>query len=333
MAVEELVVENRSDYALLGLLETIDLGRFDVAFVELSVYPHSLRAMRRRNPALRILNRSINAEFYHHLHGALARARELRDPAWPRGLVEAVRRLRMDIRSLRWADVVLSITQWETDHYWRYLGPRSKVRTLPYYLPGGYAGAPLRASGRQNRCCCMTSCTRNTLPYLIGALRSFVRCVEGLGGRCAEWEFAITGEIADGTCELPRRVRHVGLLDNPLDLLSQSRAMAVLSDCGFGFKTKILDAIVCGCYVLLPRKLFERLPPVLHPFCIVVDPQDAGSFARALELCQRPFPAQDPNRWLRDEAFRVLNEVIFAPGRAVPPADGAARLSSHDPHT
>lgn len=86
--------------------------------------------------------------------------------------------------------------------------------------------------------------------------------------------------------------------------------MAILSDYGFGFKTKILDAILHSCYVLLTPGLYNRLPDVIKQFCLVVDPKDSNAFRRALESCLNPFPEVDANALLRSQAFAALDKAF-----------------------
>jgi hypothetical protein len=86
-----------------------------------------------------------------------------------------------------------------------------------------------------------------------------------------------------------------------------------LSDLGYGFKTKILEAIMAKTYVLLPGKLYDRLPLEMRPFCRVVDPKSADSFLEALEACRQPFPPGDPNEVMRNQAYDSLDEIFLSP--------------------
>jgi hypothetical protein len=148
-------------------------------------------------------------------------------------------------------------------------------------------------------------------PMLLDAVRNFGDAVRKLGADCPAWTFPITGSIALEGHRLPNRVQLTGLLDTPAKILAESRAIAIFSDFGFGFKTKLLDAIQAGCYILLPQKLFNRLPVEVQPFCIVVNHNSSQSFAAALEQTRRPFPVGDPNARLRLQAFAALDEALL----------------------
>ncbi len=127
--------------------------------------------------------------------------------------------------------------------------------------------------------------------------------------------------------DISGRVRHLGFVDDILALLTESFAVAVTSDLGRGFKTKILEAINCGAWVVVTSGLMRRMPEVLKPYCAVLDPKRPGdSLARAIDdFSRREWPKGDPNTTLREEAYRALDAAIFgrpAPRRAfaVPPA-------------
>jgi len=82
-----------------------------------------------------------------------------------------------------------------------------------------------------------------------------------------------------------------------------------LSDYGYGFKTKILEAILTRTYVLITPRLRARIPTSLHRYCITVDPSPS-SFAAALDSAMAPFPESDVNQRMRDEAFATLDAAL-----------------------
>jgi hypothetical protein len=86
--------------------------------------------------------------------------------------------------------------------------------------------------------------------------------------------------------------------------------MCTLSNLGYGFKTKILEAIMCGCYVIVPQKLYKRLPDVIKPFCKVVNVKDKNAFINALEETHHPFPDINPNEILKNIAFDNYSAVF-----------------------
>ena len=127
----------------------------------------------------------------------------------------------------------------------------------------------------------------------------------------AEWDFRITGNLKPPDVLGPLgRLKPTGLLASPLPLLAEARAVTIPSDLGMGFKTKILEAILAGCWVLVTEEVHGRLPEALHPWCRVIDPRSPARFAETLRGCTAPPPPGDPNALLRDEAFRGLDRVL-----------------------
>lgn len=307
---QELILKVREEKYFLDGLKQIDLGNFDVVLTEGTYFPRSVQAIKAANPRLQVLMRGINAEMYHWLHSAEA---ALRFDTWKRVLFDlkgAVDFGSRDILCARKADYILAIAEWETRNYWPQLAPRARLVTMPYFLPDSYLQDIPPERQKVDRCVCMMT-TKANRPFLVDAARNFYRLVNGLAGASPHWTFAITGDFhAD---KLPRcpRVEAKGFLQNPLEILAESRAVALLSDYGFGFKTKLLEAICCGCRVLVTEKLHERLPAPVKPWSIVVDPASTTSFQEALARCaQEPLPSGDPNRELREQAYAALDGIF-----------------------
>lgn len=307
---DELIVAARSDAALREQLRDVDLGAYAAVLCELAVYPLSFQYLHQHPARPRLLVRPINAEFFHRLHHAWAEDRTggVRDlAAWAR-LRYAFFRLHLDCFCARRASCILSISAWESDNYWNRLAQPRRVRTVPYFLPREFMEEPLPWAAKKNHCVCLLSSRFN--PFLHDALVRFERCVSALGVACPEWQFNVTGEVPVSTVGWSSRVHFLGLLHSPSSALRQARAVAILSDCGFGFKTKILDAIQHRCFVLVTRRLFERLPAEVRPFCRVVDLRAPSSFLRALDSCLEQYPKGDPNSALRSQAYQALDECL-----------------------
>ncbi len=306
---EELILSVRKEKFLFRALEELDLSRFGTVFIEGTYYPRSVAYLRREYPHLKIIMRAINAELLHWLHSAYAAVRfSGARRAWA-DLKGLARFGTSDIRCARKADYILSIAHWETLHYWPRLAPRARIRTLPYFLPESYLAEIPRAGARAQRCVCMMT-TKAGRPFLIDAAKNLDCLVRGLGEEARDWSFAITGDFEQDRVSLSPRIEVLGFLDNPLELLAHSRAVALLSDYGFGFKTKLLDALCCGCRLLVTRRLYSRLPAAVQAHAIVVDPRSAASFREALALTLEPPPATDANAELRREAYFALDDIF-----------------------
>lgn len=306
------------DWKFRALMERLDAERHDdpqVILVEAMHHHPLLRYLRDRFPQARLLVRSHNAEVLHRIdtHTATLLMEKGSRLAWLNP-VEALPRARnvlahwrYDAGAIELADHILSITAWETDRYWPRLGPRHKVATVPYFLPRDLA--PERpAGGARPRCCvCLTSASPG--PVIYDALRNFARLVDGLDDP-AGWDFAVTGELDGRYAAASTRCRFTGRVDDPIGLMRGAAAMALLSPYGYGFKTKILDAVSAGCYTLLPQSLLDRHPAAVHPYCLAVDLASPASFRAALEASLEPFPEGDPNEELRRQAYAALDAVL-----------------------
>lgn len=313
------VVVKRSDESLLENLKAMSLSEYSAVVIEFPIYPKSMEFIRNKNPNAKIFTRSINAELYHKWHLFLSNFKNERNSG--AGLVRSFRthfpilektrlKFKQDRKCGNLSDALLSITDWETRYYWRYLIGQ-KAENVPYYLPEEYLQEirSVRAE-KQNICVSFMGVKVNRGSFLADSLDNFTRLVEALKNDMQGWSFKVTGELPDDSHVLPARIEATGFIDSPYPLLACSRAVAILSPYGMGFKTKILEAILAGCYVLLPSALLKRQPEAVKPFCIEVDLNSVASFRCALDQSLEPLPAYDPNLVLKDEAFRVLDRLF-----------------------
>ena len=105
----------------------------------------------------------------------------------------------------------------------------------------------------------------------------------------------------------------MGVLDSPFEVIHRARAVAILSDYGRGFKTKIIEAIHARAYVLVTPSLLKRLPREVLPYCISVRKNSEEDFQRALDRCMEPYPGGDPNSAFRARAFEAMSGIFARP--------------------
>lgn len=295
----------RQTRRLLARLDDIPVTSFDVIIMSLpGSHPRALLRLRRAAPHALILFRAHNAEFPHRLDW-MAGTNGFRAKAWL--AVRAVRALLGDLVTV-WiaSDRVLAISEDDAQRYWMRMGRPGRIVVFPYF--------DIRQTARVREsksplCVGLGAVLRN--PIIDDATTNFFRLVGQLQGRLPEWRFACTGEM-DPRAEVPGRVQPLGLLDSPHALLDGAKAVAVLTDLGRGFKTKILDAVMAGCWVLVTPKLYLRLPDPVKPFCRVVDPASVEDFATTLAECERTSPDGRANEALRRRAFEALDVVLAA---------------------
>ena len=306
---DELAPKSRSDERLLELLQKTDLYQYEAVIFEYPIYPKTLKYLKKHHRDIKLITRSHNAELFHKFHYALASFFKLKDlkRTW-RHLKEVRDRAFQDFICALRSHSVLTISDWEKDCYWDFLSTPKQVKSAPYFIPSRYQ-IETTGKAKKNQCVCLMSTTEGTYPFQYDALSNLNHLIKESEKQLEGWEFLVTGDplSIDG---LSKKIEFTGFLDSPLDLLMESRVMALLSDFGFGFKTKILEAIHCKAYILLPKKLMRRLPDEVLPFCIVVDPKKPESFLEALRAAETPYPETDPNYQLRERAFLALDEVL-----------------------
>ncbi len=318
--VDRLVVE-RSDKVLLERLRLVELPRYEAVFVEIPVYPLSIAHIHKLSPKTKVFCRSINAELYHQLHTFLSKFNYQRrnGKSALTSFLENLNllkggyyRFKQDYKCGIVSNVVFSITDWEKNYYWNYLAG-SAARSLPYFLPAKYEEEIKSQTGqKENICVSFMGVGVGAGSFLADSLYNFNALVEKLKQDLPNWSFMATSDTTgvDQDFRLTERIITTGFLESPYPLLSRSRAIAILSQYGYGFKTKILEAILSGCYVLLPRSLKRRLPNAVKPFCFEVKLDSVSSFKEALIQSQRPLPIGNPNAELRMEAFHALDHVF-----------------------
>lgn len=196
--------------------------------------------------------------------------------------------------------------------YWRRIGLEGRLLSAPYFVPDSLlSGMPQVSGVRRNSLVCVTSSYPGPLIY--DMVRNFYDAVADLGCALPQWEFEIMGKpLDDLECAPNPRIRHLGIVPNPLGVLRGCKALAVLSDYGRGFKTKILDAIICGAWVIVTPRLFRRLPSAVQRYCIVVDPASRGALAAALvDVEQSTWLDGDPNSILRAESYSAMDAAFL----------------------
>ncbi|MDC0575537.1 glycosyltransferase family 4 protein [Nitrosomonadaceae bacterium] len=301
--LKEYRVERKEDQ-IIEFLKKIDLKKYRFIVIDIpSSYPNVLRYIRNESPESISIFRSHNAEFFHRIDWMCAektlRMKLIR-------LRHAFLGLYRDIRTIYYAHYVLPISDWEATNYWRLLGKPEKSVFVPYFLPTEYLIDNAREIKKDKLCVCFTAI--QSTPLMADAVKNFSNHVEGLGDHCNDWKFAVVGNAANE--KPPTRIHVTGVLESPFEMLQQARAVAVLSDLGRGFKTKIMEAIQARAYVLVPPPLFKRLPKEVLPFCIPVRKNSVVDFQRALDKCMEPYPEGDPNGVLRAQAYEALNRLF-----------------------
>lgn len=310
---DELLVSFKTNYAQdLRKLPQYRWWRYDVVLLEATYSPGALRYIRSVAPRCALLVRSHNAELLHRWHWALANGFRRSSIDY---LIQAFLNGRMDLLSGRSSDCILSIDRWETCRYWHRLLPARKTVWIPFFLPEDYRVELNSDEAKENICVHFGASLEN--PLIADATLNFARMVDRVAPRLRSWSFVATGACADRNKCGSNAIQWTGLLDNPYGPLKRAKAMALLSPYGFGFKTKILEAVTAKAFVILPHALFRRLPKQLLPYCIPIDHRSDTEFIHALRCCERPFPEGNPNEELRRIAFEHMDSILMRAGHSV----------------
>jgi hypothetical protein len=302
MTVDECVHE-RSARGMKRAIAALEAQPYDIIVVEFPLSGRAISQLRNRWPTALLLTRSENAELLHRRDWIRAMGPSV---AAGKLAIRAVLNTVAEIWAARCSDALLSISEWEAEHYWPRLTSRGKIEWLPYYIPDQYLeGLESGDTTKQRDCVCLTSTRRN--PLIEDSVRGFERAI-AQSPEAVGWRFLVTGDVSAGSRD--PRIVNTGMLNSPGELLRKSRAVALLSDLGYGFKTKVLEAIVAGNRVLVTPGLYQRIPDLLYAWTFEVDLKEPHGFALALAQAEQPLPDGDPNGLLRAHHHAVLDRLI-----------------------
>ncbi len=278
---------------------------YDAVIMEMTFSPYLLRILRKITPNAILMVRSHNAELFHRIHWALAQGAS---PTALRFLFQAIKNFALDIFCAKLSDFILSISPWEADRYWKRIASPGKVKYVPFFLPNSYV-KELRHDDKKRKLCVHLGSGLNN-PLIADATKNFLSAVKSLDSDFADWEFMATGAAPPYVAGVSAPIQWIGVIPDPYRVLRSAKAMALLSDYGMGVKTKIVEAALARCFIILPKILYNRQPDEIRPYCIPIDLKSKGYFAKALVRSCIEFPAGDPNLLLRRKAFAVLDNVM-----------------------
>lgn len=293
------------------------LPEYTHIIVDLSKTPEELAYLKHRWPSAKLIVRSHNPELAHRLDYIRATRRIRSTPQERRSTLYNLGVFYERERGVaKYADAILHIETPNTAWYWRALGFRGDVYTAPYFTSDYYLErTPPERPRRRRRPQIVCLGSSHPGPLIGEMMVNYHRMTAELGARFEDFEFLATGELPASIREgdVSPRVRRLGFVDDILTLLSESFAVAVTSDLGRGFKTKILEAITCGAWVIVSPGLMKRMPDALRPYCAALDRRySSDGLVEAIDdLSSRRWPAGDPNSILREDSYSALDAAIF----------------------
>lgn len=265
------------------------IKKFDIVVYDIPGSPLLQIVVLRLLGAKRLTFRSHNAEALHRLDYARAMTK-IRERLSTYAL--AIRRFASDWLVARFCFAILVIDHGDLVNYWRRLGGRKKALYFPYLMSQ-------RARDVGSRDIAQNVVKEEMVFLHLGSFspglliedseRRFHELVSQLP-ELPRFTFARAGrrvELGEKSTEGSSRVIDYGFVKNPLGILDRSKALVLPSSLGRGFKTKVYDAIECGCWVILPSKLLARMDAVFAPYCVAFEEDNPESFRNACEVVSR----------------------------------------------
>jgi len=277
--VDSIMLQTKSDWELLKILRKEGIEKYSHVLIHYPMFIFSVLYLKVKYPNLIIVVRSHNAEFPHWLHHAYLECKAHNFKRSLKCLFVSMRNGLGELVMARCAHFILSITEWETTNYWMKIAHPDKVLYTPYFLSDGLVVKEDFKTVKVKRCVCLMAPSHSSFMY--NAAENFIASVTDYTG-CDDWVFCITGDKKNVPHSLSPNIQKVGFVDDVEKFLKCSVAIAILTEYGFGFKTKILEAARAGCWSLVPAKTMQFIPEAVKCFCISVDIGCKKSFDAAL---------------------------------------------------
>ena len=292
-----------------ALLSGIDDSVRNV-IVEYSWTPDLVAAIRLHCPKARIHVRAHNPEAWQHLHrsgGVLALAR-------PKTVYGVFRLLTRDSRCRQTSDTVLSISEWDSRHYWSRLPGRAPIVDVPYFSPWPWLRPGVKPRPWRDRENLVLSLPGARDPIGHAAATGFYELARRLSPLLSGWCFGLTAGVFRPPRDAPppSGITAITDLEEPWDLLCRAKAIAVLTPLGFGAKTTVFDALAAGCHVLVHPKVAARLPSTARRRCIVVDFASACDYVELAEEVRSEALPNEVNSALQAQAADNLRAAMTA---------------------
>lgn len=289
-----------------GVVSRLSVVRASPAIlVEYSHFPKIVRECRRRWPDATIIVRSHNIEPLQHFdnHGWWPK----QGPLWV--AYGMARLLRNDLIVKKYASAIWSISDWENRVYWNRLPGRAQVEWLPYFCPDHLLPDRVAPADQRVNIVCMPTSQKNRKSWDL--VTRFIRFAEQMKADSAcPYEFLLTGRVHDWRLPKSDAVRLTGMIDDLRPFMQTVRAVALLSDKGYGFKTTISDAIANGAVVLAHPRLIARCPDPIRAALLPVDVDQTGPVEDAREQLASIRQQTEIDGALRRQAKQLLDQFV-----------------------
>jgi len=141
---------------------------------------------------------------------------------------------------------------------------------------------------------------------------NFIRFAEKLYARVGDtYDFIVTGAARDWGLPQPACIQYAGVIDDIRSLLSSSKAVALLSGMGYGFKTTIGDAIAHGALVLAHPNVVRRCSVEIAENVIPVNSAIDADIDHAAERLQSENVSSNIDEQFRAGAEQQLTDAFL----------------------
>ncbi|QEF99478.1 hypothetical protein Mal15_35430 [Stieleria maiorica] len=298
----QVVIDADDPDAALGAVSEIDAANI---LIEYSRYPRVLKALRERFPAAYIAVRSHNLEPLQHLDNL--GWFPSRGPLWM--LYGMTRLFRNDLIAKKNASAIWSISDWENRVYWNRLPGHAEVRWLPYHCPEHLVSKHAIAVRSRKIVACMPTSQKNRKSWdLVCQFIAFAEQMTSSG--FDELDFVVTGDVASWGLPPSTAVRYSGMIEDLADFLGKTRAVAMLSGLGYGFKTTLGDAVANGASVIVHPRLYQRLPEEMKADALACDPNRAMDCDRIFRWMQAQTEPSSLLQRHREQVAEALDQLL-----------------------
>jgi hypothetical protein len=162
---------------------------------------------------------------------------------------------------------------------------------LPYFCPWPQLRPEVKLPRWEDRRPAILSMGGNFDPSGIANFNHFDLMSGQLSIRMQEpWSYLLTwwSQWHEAVPQVSAHIEIERNCEQPWDLLCETRALAVLTHLGFGFKTTVVDGLAAGCHVIVHPRLAERLPKEVSALCLLCDPHKEGDVARLATALAKP---------------------------------------------
>ncbi|QDV82994.1 hypothetical protein [Planctomycetes bacterium TBK1r] len=275
--------------------------------LEYSRYPNVLKGLRKRFPAAFIAVRSHNLEPLQHLDNLGWFPQ--RGPLW---MIYGMGCLfRNDLTVKRYASAIWSISDWENRVYWNRMPGRAEVVWLPYHCPDHLVSTDMSAAQSRTIVACMPTSQKNRKSWeLVSNFISFAQRMRESG--FDDLDYVVTGAVESWGLPETSAVQFSGMIDDLAGFLGRTRAIAMLSGLGYGFKTTLGDAVANGASVLVHPRLHRRLPEDMKRHALACDPTSTFDCDSVYRWMHEQTGDTDLVSRYQDRSVDLLNRLLSA---------------------